>query len=231
MFVKRGSRGNDVKTVQELLNKHGYGLVADGVFGGMTDRAVRDFQAKRKVTVDGIVGNTTYGELKKVEVYKPISSDIPWLKLAYKEIGVHEVRNEDKVHGYWRSAKLSGLARYPASKIPWCSGMSCAMMERVGIRSPRTDGAKNWLNWGKALDKPCDGCVVVFTRKGGAHVGFVVGQDEKGNLLVLGGNQGNAVNIKSFPRSRVTGYRYPEFFEPTYQLTKGDGTELSDNEQ
>lgn len=231
MFVKNGSKGNDVRLVQQLLNKHGYGLEPDGHFGGITERAVRDFQKKRKLLVDGIVGDTTYGELQKVETYKPISSDIPWLKLAYKEIGVHEVRNEDKVHGYWRSAKLSGLARYSASKIAWCAGFVGAMLENAGIRSARTDGAKNYLNWGRPLDEPCDGCVVVFTRKGGAHVGFVVGHDEKGNLLVLGGNQGNAVNIKSFPRSRVTGYRYPEFFEPTYQLTKGDGTELSDNEQ
>ena len=34
----------------------------------------------------------------------------------------------------------------------------------------------------------------------------MVGQDKQGNLLVLGGNQGNKVSIAKFPRSRVTAY-------------------------
>jgi len=37
-----------------------------------------------------------------------------------------------------------------------------------------------------------------------------VGQDDKGRLLVLGGNQGNAVSIAPFDRSRVSGYRWPK---------------------
>ena len=53
------------------------------------------------------------------------------------------------------------------------------------------------------------GCIVVFTRDGGGHVGFVVGQDKVGSLMVLGGNQGDAVNVKAFPRSRATAYRWP----------------------
>ncbi|EDR9795743.1 TIGR02594 family protein, partial [Salmonella enterica subsp. enterica serovar Zongo] len=59
------------------------------------------------------------------------------------------------------------------------------------------------------LLQPALGCVAVFTREGGGHVGFVVGQNEKGDLMVLGGNQSDAVNIRSFPRSRVSGYRWP----------------------
>lgn len=47
-----------------------------------------------------------------------------------------------------------------------------------------------------------------FSRDGGGHVGFVVGMTAAGNLLVLGGNQDDAVNVKAFPLSRVTGYRW-----------------------
>jgi len=53
------------------------------------------------------------------------------------------------------------------------------------------------------------GCIVVFQREGGGHVGFVVGQDKYGRLLVLGGNQGNAVTIAAFSLDRVVGYRWP----------------------
>ena len=70
-----------------------------------------------------------------------------------------------------------------------------------------------WLNFGTKLAAPCVGCVVVFWRgdiKGwSGHVGFVVGKDKLGNLMVLGGNQGDMVSIKPFIRSRVLGYRWP----------------------
>ena len=49
---------------------------------------------------------------------------------------------------------------------------------------------QSYLSWGEKLDRPVLGCVVVFTRDGGGHVGFVVGKSTSGNLLVLGGNQG-----------------------------------------
>lgn len=84
------------------------------------------------------------------------------------------------------------------------------MFERCGIRSTRFESARSWLEWGTELSEPVYGCVVVFRRNGGGHVGFVVGQKSNGDLMVLGGNQGDAVCISAFPRSRVAGYRWPE---------------------
>ncbi|WP_274584110.1 TIGR02594 family protein [Neisseria leonii] len=63
------------------------------------------------------------------------------------------------------------------------------------------------------LGAPAYGCLVTFTRTGGGHVGFVVGQDARGNLLVLGGNQSNRVSIAAFPRSRATGYYWPSIWD------------------
>jgi len=70
--------------------------------------------------------------------------------------------------------------------------------------------AKDWLNWGVELKNPCVGCVVVFEREGGGHVGFVVGKDIDNNLMVLGGNQCDAVKVSPFDVSRVVGYRWPK---------------------
>jgi N-acetyl-anhydromuramyl-L-alanine amidase AmpD len=61
--VRNGSTGEAVKAVQSQLNTRGYGLVVDGVFGSKTEAAVRDFQAKKGLTVDGVVGPRTWNAL------------------------------------------------------------------------------------------------------------------------------------------------------------------------
>ena len=58
--VRLGSSGEAVKAAQTALNKHGYGLVVDGAFGSATDGAVRTFQSRNGLTVDGVVGPQTW---------------------------------------------------------------------------------------------------------------------------------------------------------------------------
>lgn len=53
---KIGDYGDEVKTIQKKLNKFGYNLAVDGSFGESTSSAVRDFQSKHKILVDGVVG-------------------------------------------------------------------------------------------------------------------------------------------------------------------------------
>jgi len=62
-MLRKGSRGNDVKTLQTLLNENGYSLTVDGIFGSQTDSAVRDYQACKGLVVDGIVGPKTWDKL------------------------------------------------------------------------------------------------------------------------------------------------------------------------
>lgn len=57
-ILKKGSRGEDVKTLQRKLS-----LIADGIFGPLTDEAVREFQKANRLTVDGIVGAKTWEAL------------------------------------------------------------------------------------------------------------------------------------------------------------------------
>ena len=58
--LKRGSKGDDVIAVQKRLKQWGYysGAV-DGIFGYATERAVRWFQEKNGLSVDGVVGEKT----------------------------------------------------------------------------------------------------------------------------------------------------------------------------
>ena len=57
---KYGSRGTEVRTIQEKLKRWGYysGSV-DGIYGSQTVSAVKKFQKKNGLTVDGIAGTQT----------------------------------------------------------------------------------------------------------------------------------------------------------------------------
>lgn len=62
--LKIGSKGDEVKQLQAALNATGnYNLKVDGIFGKDTDKAVRDYQGKNKLSVDGIAGAKTLGAL------------------------------------------------------------------------------------------------------------------------------------------------------------------------
>ncbi len=62
--IKQGNTGETVKTIQRKLKNWGYykGAV-DGIFGAQTREAVKYFQRKNNLKVDGIVGNKTLSAL------------------------------------------------------------------------------------------------------------------------------------------------------------------------
>jgi len=55
MILKKGTRGNEVKLLQEFLDAG-----ADGIFGPGTERAVKKWQSENGLVVDGIVGPATW---------------------------------------------------------------------------------------------------------------------------------------------------------------------------
>ena len=63
-ILRRGSVGPGVQLLQLALNRAGYGeLQTDGIFGPLTERAVRTFQAAQNLQVDGIAGRDTHRQL------------------------------------------------------------------------------------------------------------------------------------------------------------------------
>ena len=84
--IKKGSKGDAVKQLQNVLISLGYSIVADGDFGPKTETIVKDFQKKNGLVADGIVGQQTWNKLivkesntKQVDpsvVYNPINTHI-----------------------------------------------------------------------------------------------------------------------------------------------------------
>lgn len=69
--LRKGSSGDDVRSLQEKLNKLGYGLTVDGIFGTKTVNAVMLFQAANLLTTDGVVGEQTLAALNKAVPEEP----------------------------------------------------------------------------------------------------------------------------------------------------------------
>jgi uncharacterized protein (TIGR02594 family) len=135
--------------------------------------------------------------------------DPEWLAYARKFLDLREIPGSQhnpvildwlmKLRAWWRD-----------DETPWCGVYVAHCMATFGIPLPQYwMRARDWLNWGTKLEFPTIGCVVVFSRDKGGHVGFVVGRSIDGHLMVLGGNQGNRVSIAPIDNSRVLGYRWP----------------------
>lgn len=72
---KIGSRGNEVKAIQEKLKERGlYKGSVDGIFGAATQKAVKAFQKQQGLTQDGIAGPATLKRLGITIGKKPAST-------------------------------------------------------------------------------------------------------------------------------------------------------------
>lgn len=61
--LRFGNSGSAVRVLQRLLVANGYRVPIDGVYGAFTESAVKAFQSRRNLQVDGIVGPRTWYSL------------------------------------------------------------------------------------------------------------------------------------------------------------------------
>lgn len=64
-ILRNGSKGEGVENLQKSLNDLGYSLKVDGIYGYHTESAVKDFQKRNKISIDGIYGPTTMKALEQ----------------------------------------------------------------------------------------------------------------------------------------------------------------------
>lgn len=162
----------------------------------------------------------------------------PWYDVALGQIGVREIpgaRHNPTILGWIRALGRRLGVRVTDDETPWCGTFAAWCMLQCRIEPPPIAvRASAWGTWGRKLLGPRPGCVLVFVRKGGGHVGFYVGEDRT-HYHVLGGNQSNAVSIMRLEKSRLAdgGMRWPHGAPlPPQKRTwlRADGSPASENE-
>lgn len=112
---KRGNKAAGIKTLQGLLNaKAKAGLAADGSFGAKTEKAVRAWQAKKRLRITGIVDAATWRSLtpsikpgmRGVDV-KQLQSELIAAGAKVKADGVYGTTSQNAVRDIQRKARLT----------------------------------------------------------------------------------------------------------------------------
>jgi len=93
-------------------------------------------------------------------------------------------------------------------------------MKEAGYTIPKHSyRALSWLNFGVKSFIPVYGAIAVKSRRGGGHVGFVVGQSNNGKYLdILGGNQSNEVRVSRYRKDVFKDFRIPTGYIPDREL-------------
>ena len=134
-----------------------------------------------------------------------------WLARAWAELGESEVPGSADNAAILGYARQIGHGEVGHDEVPWCAAFVGACLERAGTASTRALAARSYLDWGEARAEPRAGAITVLSRGGDpsqGHVGFLIGWTQT-HVMLLGGNQGNAVSVAGFPRTRVVGMRWP----------------------
>ena len=102
-YIKMGDSGDEVKKLQLFLNwAMNSGLVVDGSFGEKTDTAVRAFQAKCKINVDGYFGADS---LAKAKAFDKSSTTV---KTKWKGVDISAWQDKISVANF-KKAKANGI--------------------------------------------------------------------------------------------------------------------------
>lgn len=132
------------------------------------------------------------------------------MEIAKAYLGASERRDADVLSAFFR--KSGGQKLNPADTA-WCAAFVNAALGASGQKGTGTLRARDFLEFGAPTKTPSKGDIVVLSRGDPngwqGHVGFYAGKDANGNVLVLGGNQGDKVSVQAFAAARVLGFRRP----------------------
>lgn len=198
---------DEVRQLQYQLRRWGYAIPTDGQFGPRTDAIVRDFQRKRGLGVDGIVGRGTWDEVldadaknigsafvdnhvdtSPIEATPAPTNNAPaptgspaWMNVAKKEEGTREVKGRaanPRIIAYHATTDL----RAKSDEVAWCSSFVNWCLKQCGIRGTNSAGAASWKKWGTA-SAPRYGAIAVVFNAGAARSSLTTTGNHVGFLV------------------------------------------------
>jgi uncharacterized protein (TIGR02594 family) len=140
-------------------------------------------------------------------------------ELASRYVGIHELASGDHpLIQWWLS--LCGMPTDVKDETPWCSAFANGIAWELRLPRSKSAAARSWLAVGEVIGleqaRP-ENDVVILKRGQGqqpgpevvraqGHVGFFAGTHGD-YVMVLAGNQGDAVSVKPFSVGLVLGVR------------------------
>ena len=132
------------------------------------------------------------------------------IEIALGEYGIKETQgsgNTPKVLEYFAESGHGWVK--DDTNYAWCSVFANYVAKMSGLKYTKNLMARSWLTVGQETKKPEIGDVCVFWRNSingtEGHVAFYIREDGE-NILCLGGNQADEVNISRYPKSRLLAY-------------------------
>lgn len=144
-------------------------------------------------------------------------------QLAERFVGVKEIPGSESNPQILSMLKLD--ADWPeGDSVGWCSGFINYIMWQLRLPRSKSLLARSWLNIGRpiTLREAQVGFDIVILSRGSlpqqgpenttapGHVGFYAGNQNHLNgdvVYLLGGNQNDEVNLRSYPVKRILGIR------------------------
>ena len=200
---------------------------ADNTPEGFTYRGT-SYQREKIWTNQIVKGNSESGQMQESYnsdgnmTYQNLT---PWIDAAFEEFnkGVAETGSNPEITKYWQYTQMPAAANngdkyaqwvLTTDKESWCAAFANWTLETSGINGTMNAKAFSFKGWGQDLGTtPAYGAIAVMNY---SHVGYVVGQNSNGSLILLGGNQpGNSVNLNPTKQSLILQLRYPVGYTPT----------------
>jgi hypothetical protein len=130
-----GNRGKKVRLIQEWLCLNGINVRLDGDFGPATDFAVKQFQKKNGLVVDGVVGDITFNKLilPMTNALMKIPNNGKPLRKMVIEYGQQHFKQHPREiggsnKGPWVRLYMKGNE---GLSWPWCAGFVCYILNQA----------------------------------------------------------------------------------------------------
>lgn len=188
------------QTVEAKLKKELAEKIAKSIDSGVLDADLRtDAKVRKTKTADVNYNASEIGSQALLDT-------------ARQYLGRSE--NVGKDNGVLKSLFSQANINIDPNKTAWCAAFVNAVLAVNGLPGNGKLNAKSFLTYGSETKDPKKGDIAVFKDLNGnnaaeGHVGFFQGYDKKGNIRVLGGNQGRngAVTETTIDKKKLLAFR------------------------